>query len=80
MEGDSLITDVFARQTSDDDIAVVPEMEYCQSEHMTIFLGIIYGYKGLLMIFGCFLAWETRHVSIPALNDSKVSSEAFMSK
>ena len=22
-------------------------------------------------IFGCFLAWETRHVSIPALNDSK---------
>lgn len=59
-------------QTSDDDIAVVPEMEYCQSEHMTIFLGIVYGYKGLLMIFGCFLAWETRHVSIPALNDSKV--------
>ncbi|XP_022693376.1 gamma-aminobutyric acid type B receptor subunit 2-like [Varroa jacobsoni] len=57
--------------TSDDDIAVVPEMEYCQSEHMTIFLGIVYGYKGLLMIFGCFLAWETRHVSIPALNDSK---------
>ncbi|OQR70623.1 gamma-aminobutyric acid type B receptor subunit 2-like [Tropilaelaps mercedesae] len=58
--------------TSDDDIAVVPEMEYCQSEHMTIFLGIVYGYKGLLMIFGCFLAWETRHVSIPALNDSKL--------
>ncbi|XP_028968581.1 gamma-aminobutyric acid type B receptor subunit 2-like [Galendromus occidentalis] len=57
--------------TSDDDIAVIPEMEYCQSEHMTIFLGIVYGYKGLLMIFGCFLAWETRHVSIPALNDSK---------
>ena len=22
-------------------------------------------------IFGCFLAWETRSVSIPALNDSK---------
>lgn len=22
-------------------------------------------------IFGAFLAWETRHVSIPALNDSK---------
>lgn len=24
-----------------------------------------------LQIFGCFLAWETREVSIPALNDSK---------
>ena len=38
---------------------------------MTIFVGIIYAYKGLLLIFGAFLAWETRHVSIPALNDSK---------
>lgn len=38
---------------------------------MTIFLGVIYVYKGLLMAFGCFLAWETRRVSIPALNDSK---------
>ena len=25
----------------------------------------------ILQIFGCFLAWETRRVSIPALNDSK---------
>lgn len=25
----------------------------------------------ILQIFGAFLAWETRHVSIPALNDSK---------
>lgn len=25
----------------------------------------------VLQIFGAFLAWETRHVSIPALNDSK---------
>jgi gamma-aminobutyric acid type B receptor len=24
-----------------------------------------------LQVFGCFLAWETRQVSIPALNDSK---------
>lgn len=24
-----------------------------------------------LQLFGCFLAWETRNVSIPALNDSK---------
>ncbi|XP_067619626.1 gamma-aminobutyric acid type B receptor subunit 2 isoform X2 [Eurosta solidaginis] len=54
-----------------DDVLVIPENEYCQSEHMTIFVSIIYAYKGLLLIFGAFLAWETRHVSIPALNDSK---------
>lgn len=38
---------------------------------MTIFVGVIYAYKGMLLIFGAFLAWETRNVSIPALNDSK---------
>jgi len=32
---------------------------------------VIYAYKGMLLIFGAFLAWETRNVSIPALNDSK---------
>lgn len=54
-----------------EDVIIVPEMEHCQSKRMTIFLSVIYVYKGLLMAFGCFLAWETRHVSIPALNDSK---------
>nr|CAD7405442.1 unnamed protein product [Timema cristinae] len=74
------VTDPFYRETkqmepyphpSSEDIMIVPENEYCQSERMTIFVSSIYAYKGLLMIFGAFLAWETRHVSIPALNDSK---------
>ncbi|XP_025153701.1 gamma-aminobutyric acid type B receptor subunit 2 isoform X2 [Harpegnathos saltator] len=56
---------------SSDDIIIIPENEYCQSNQMNIYLGCIYAYKGLLMMFGAFLAWETRHVSIPALNDSK---------
>ncbi|XP_026318221.1 gamma-aminobutyric acid type B receptor subunit 2 isoform X3 [Hyposmocoma kahamanoa] len=56
---------------SSEDIVIVQENEYCQSERMSIFIGIIYAYKGLLLVFGAFLAWETRHVSIPALNDSK---------
>ncbi|XP_074593513.1 gamma-aminobutyric acid type B receptor subunit 2-like isoform X2 [Brevipalpus obovatus] len=54
-----------------EDQEIIPLMEFCDSKRMTIFLGSIYVYKGLLMAFGCFLAWETRHVSIPALNDSK---------
>ncbi|GJQ78108.1 GABA-B-R2 [Trypoxylus dichotomus] len=56
---------------SSEDIFIIPENEYCASNRMTIFIGSIYAYKGLLMIFGAFLAWETRHVSIPALNDSR---------
>ncbi|XP_076249842.1 gamma-aminobutyric acid type B receptor subunit 2 isoform X2 [Calliopsis andreniformis] len=74
------VADPFYRETkqmepyphpSSEDIIIVPENEYCQSNRMTVYLGCIYAYKGLLMIFGAFLAWETRHVSIPALNDSK---------
>jgi gamma-aminobutyric acid type B receptor len=34
-------------------------------------LGSLYGYKAILLLFGVFLAWETRNVEIPALNDSK---------
>ncbi|XP_022907049.1 gamma-aminobutyric acid type B receptor subunit 2 [Onthophagus taurus] len=74
------VADPFYRETkrleshphpSSEDIVIIPENEYCASEKMTIFIGSIYAYKGLLMIFGAFLAWETRHVSIPALNDSR---------
>ncbi|XP_077978603.1 gamma-aminobutyric acid type B receptor subunit 2-like isoform X2 [Glandiceps talaboti] len=53
------------------DISIIPITHHCQSVHMSIWLAAIYIYKGVLMIFGCFLAWETRHVTIPALNDSK---------
>ncbi|XP_043240223.1 gamma-aminobutyric acid type B receptor subunit 2-like isoform X2 [Amphibalanus amphitrite] len=74
------IVDPFYRETKqlgqyphpqNDDAIIIPENEYCKSHKMTVFVGCIYAYKGLLMIFGCFLAWETRHVNIAALNDSK---------
>jgi len=31
----------------------------------------IRGGRAIVQVFGCFLAWETRNVSIAALNDSK---------
>ena len=31
----------------------------------------LYAYKGLLLVLGLFLAWETRNVQFPELNDSK---------
>jgi 7 transmembrane sweet-taste receptor of 3 GCPR. len=31
----------------------------------------MYCYKGFLLIFGLFLAWETRNVKVAVLNDSK---------
>jgi gamma-aminobutyric acid type B receptor len=46
-------------------------LKICECTHRTKLLGALYGYKGILVLFGVFLAWETRNVTIPALNDSK---------
>jgi len=60
-----------ATDKDDTEFIVIPRNENCKSDKMTIFVGVIYAYKGLLLLFGAFLAWETRNVQIPALNDSK---------
>jgi len=49
----------------------LPQWEYCDCQHKTIWFGVLFATKGLLLLFGVFLAWETRHVNIPALNDSR---------
>ncbi|VIO96229.1 Uncharacterized protein BM_BM7432 [Brugia malayi] len=54
-----------------DNKMIAPEIERCRSDNSVIFEAIILGIKGLLMLLGCFLAWETRRVNVPALNDSK---------
>lgn len=46
-------------------------LKTCESAHRTKLLGVLYGYKGTLLVFGVFLSWVTRNVTIPALNDSK---------
>lgn len=46
-------------------------MEVCRSQHSSSWLGALYAYKGLLLVVGVYMAWETRHVKIPALNDSQ---------
>ena len=35
------------------------------------FAGILYGMNGLLLIFGLFLAYETRNMTVRDLNDSR---------
>ncbi|XP_013144269.1 PREDICTED: gamma-aminobutyric acid type B receptor subunit 1 [Papilio polytes] len=55
----------------DDDVHIRPELEHCESEHNTIWLGVMYGYKGLVLVFGLFLAYETRSVKIRQINDSR---------
>lgn len=43
----------FAFQQADPqgrDLAILPFLEHCENTHMTIWLGIVYAYKGLLMV------------------------------
>ncbi|XP_042204877.1 gamma-aminobutyric acid type B receptor subunit 1-like isoform X2 [Homarus americanus] len=55
-----------------EDIKIKPELEHCESRHNTIWLGLLYGYKGLLLIFGLFLAYETRSIKLKQINDSRL--------
>lgn len=47
------------------------QVEVCRSQHTQTWLGALYVYKGLLLVVGVYMAWETRHVQIAALNDSQ---------
>ncbi|KAJ8045808.1 Gamma-aminobutyric acid type B receptor subunit 2 [Holothuria leucospilota] len=43
----------------------------CNCRHLSVWASLLLVYKGVILVFGVFLAWETRNVKIPALNDSK---------
>eukprot|EP00743_Colponemidia_sp_Colp-15_P007849 GILK01008502.1.p1 GENE.GILK01008502.1~~GILK01008502.1.p1 ORF type:complete len:856 (+),score=154.80 GILK01008502.1:16-2583(+) len=47
-----------------------PYYLYCDSSNKSIWYGLVLGWKGILLAFGAFLAFETRQVKIPAMNDS----------
>ncbi|CAH3135995.1 unnamed protein product [Porites lobata] len=53
------------------DAFVIPALYHCTSAYKTKIVAGLLAYKGILVLFGLFLAWETRNVTIPALNDSK---------
>ncbi|XP_036321899.1 gamma-aminobutyric acid type B receptor subunit 1 isoform X2 [Rhagoletis pomonella] len=54
-----------------DDIKIRPELEHCESRHNSMWLGLVYGFKGLILVFGLFLAYETRSIKVKQINDSR---------
>ncbi|XP_035782875.1 gamma-aminobutyric acid type B receptor subunit 2-like [Anopheles albimanus] len=52
-------------------VVFLPQVELCRSRHYESWLGMLYAYKGLLLIVGVYMAWQTRNVKISALNDSQ---------
>ncbi|XP_041357870.1 gamma-aminobutyric acid type B receptor subunit 1-like [Gigantopelta aegis] len=65
------ITNLTEEAPDDEDILLVHQLTTCYSHHLQKWLGVFYVYKGLLLVFGVYMAWETRSVKIPALNDSQ---------
>ncbi|XP_021935592.1 gamma-aminobutyric acid type B receptor subunit 1 isoform X2 [Zootermopsis nevadensis] len=57
--------------STEDDIKIRPELEHCESENNNVWLGVMYGYKGLVLVFGLFLAYETRSIKVKQINDSR---------
>ncbi|KAJ8971646.1 hypothetical protein NQ317_001395 [Molorchus minor] len=54
-----------------DDAQIRPELEHCESHNNNVWLSLIYAYKGLVLIFGLFLAYETRSLKVKQINDSR---------
>lgn len=61
-----------ASPNPDDDIEILPQLEHCKSKHHKVWLGIIYAYKGLQLILGLFLTYETRSQKVKQINDSRL--------
>ncbi|CAK9302690.1 unnamed protein product [Gordionus sp. m RMFG-2023] len=60
----------------DDEFKILPQLEICSCRKLGIWLSILYGMKGLILIFGLFLSYDTRKVFIKQINDSKLAGVA----
>lgn len=59
-------------QLSDDrDYEIILCREECIGRHSTAWLVTFYAFHSLMLVFGLFLAFETRKVTIAVLNDSR---------
>lgn len=54
-----------------EDIEIHTTTQQCVSNHYSAWMLGIIVYKGILLLFGVFLAWETRNVHFAELNDSR---------
>ncbi|XP_068719993.1 gamma-aminobutyric acid type B receptor subunit 2-like [Montipora capricornis] len=54
-----------------EDIEIHTTTQQCVSQHYTSWIVGMIIFKGIFLLFGVFLAWETRNVNYAELNDSK---------
>uniref|UniRef100_A0A7E4VF70 G_PROTEIN_RECEP_F3_4 domain-containing protein n=1 Tax=Panagrellus redivivus TaxID=6233 RepID=A0A7E4VF70_PANRE len=56
---------------TEEDIKLLPILELCESNHQEMWIALILGYKCLLLVFGLFLAYESRNLKLRYINDSR---------
>ena len=52
------------------DIRTVYLFQLCRSDHHMIWIGILYSIKGILIVIGIYLSYETRASKIEMINDA----------
>ncbi|XP_038049616.1 gamma-aminobutyric acid type B receptor subunit 2-like [Patiria miniata] len=69
----AVLSDYEAQATIEKDLMLIPVVQRCHRHGVTdiSWLAGVYIFHGIQLVFGLFLAYETRNVTIPALNDSK---------
>ncbi len=65
----------FQPDPNDDNIIITEVFIENVSAYQLYWIGALFVINGLLLIFGAFLAWETRNITMAALNDSKLIGE-----
>lgn len=53
------------------DIIYEPEIEICKCQYQMIWIGVCFGIKGIVLILGLYLSYETRNSKIDRMNDSR---------
>eukprot|EP00455_Lapot_gusevi_P014944 TRINITY_DN1752_c0_g4_i1.p1 TRINITY_DN1752_c0_g4~~TRINITY_DN1752_c0_g4_i1.p1 ORF type:complete len:665 (+),score=107.85 TRINITY_DN1752_c0_g4_i1:1-1995(+) len=67
----SILKDASYVDASDMTKKIMPTLETCTSPHATTLAYILIIFKAFLLLVGVYLAYRTRNVDIPALNDSR---------
>ncbi|KAL5484018.1 hypothetical protein EMCRGX_G020445 [Ephydatia muelleri] len=61
--------DIINKTDTNDNL--IQHIEHCSCSNFTYLIGALYVYKGLLVVFGLFLAYESRNVKYFYINDSR---------
>ncbi|CAJ0953804.1 unnamed protein product, partial [Mesorhabditis belari] len=57
--------------SKEEDTMIEPVLELCQSSNQEVWIGVVLGYKCILLVFGLFLAYESRKLKLRYINDAR---------